>query len=57
MRLKKDFRSRLILLRNEINVVLSSDSLGSVKLGSLFPRLASVYRFIWCNIDSSFLIK
>lgn len=52
MRLKKDFRNRLIALRNSINFVLSSDSYGFVRFGNLFPHLASVYRYLWFDLES-----
>lgn len=52
MRLKKDFRNRLIALRNSINSVLSSDSYGFVRFGNLFPHLASVYRYLWFDLES-----
>lgn len=57
MRLKTDFRNRLIALDNSIQRVLINDSLGYVKLGDLFPRLASVFRFLWCNSDLNILKK
>lgn len=49
MELKSDFRNRLIALDDSIQSVLYLDAKGNVQLGNLFPCLASVFRYLWCN--------